>query len=265
MDYKESCATILLCIASVDGDVAQEEQNRISKIYGINEDVIADLVDKISNENLNLTDVLEEVAQSEEKYDLLNHIIMLCYSDGKYQKDEKIAVRNLCALLDISEDEIEKAEKDIAIDNAKQKVSGIFSHFDNKEEFKKGLKRFAEGTKKTAKAVGEKITGSTKGVTASVANGLGSLNTRISFALASAKKTKQENEALRAELKNNALNETVKQSVIKKLNTKITGLKSQLEAEKQRNDENEEIIALLQMQIEDLKQTRELAENTKTA
>lgn len=262
---KESFAKILICIAAINGEIAEEEKSRITELYGIDEDRLNVIVDEALNNDSSLFDAIDIVSQSQEKADFLNDIIMICYSDGKYQKDERIAVKNLCGLLDISEEELTKAEKNIAIENAKKKVNGVFSHFENKEELKKGFKRFAEGTKKTAKSVGDKITGSTKSVTASVSNGLGALNTRVSFAIASAKKTKQENEALRAELKSNALSETVKQSIIKKLNTKISSLKAQLEIEKQRNDENEEIIALLQMQIDDLKQTRDVAENIKTA
>ena len=264
-NLNESFAIVLLCIASADGTVDEGEKNRISELYSIDENRMDTLNEELMDNKLDIVAALEQVSFSEEKVGFINNIISVCYSDGKYQKDEKEAVRNLCALLDISDDILAKAEKSAAITGAKQRITGMVGRFDSKEDIKSGFKKFAKGAKNSTKNLEHRIVDSSKSVSATVSNGLGSLNTRISFALASAKKTKQENEKLRAELKNNALSETVKQNVIMKLNAKITVLKSQLEEEKKRNDENEEIIALLQMQIDDLKQTCELAENTKTA
>ena len=79
------------------------------------------------------------------------------------------------------------------------------------------------------------------------------------------KKAKEENKELREQLKKNNLTEAVKQKVIVQLAAKIASLKEQLQNEKKRNQQNEEMIRELQAQIEDLLLTMEVAENAKTA
>ena len=250
-NIKKNCATILACLATIDGNVDSDEISIIAELYGISNDELYEVLTEI--DTLDLADLLYQVSDSDEKYELLNNMILLCRADGKYDKEEKMAVRNICNVLDISEEAVTKAEKTIVVDIAKDKVSGLIKRFESKEEIKSGLKGVFE------------ISESGTSVSHSVANGLGALNTRVSLALASAKKTKQENEQLREQLKSTTLTETVKQNVIVKLNSRISELKSQIEYEKQRNERNEEIIALLQSQIDELSETREMAEKSEIA
>ena len=78
-------------------------------------------------------------------------------------------------------------------------------------------------------------------------------------------KAKEENKALREQLKKVTLTETIKQKVIVQLGAKITSLTEQLHAERKRNEQNEEMIRALQAQIDDLIETMEVAQSVKTA
>ena len=66
-------------------------------------------------------------------------------------------------------------------------------------------------------------------------------------------------------MKKTTITEAVKQKIILQLNSKISSLKMELKREKERNEQNEEIIKLLQAQLEDLEKTIEAAEAAKTA
>ena len=70
---------------------------------------------------------------------------------------------------------------------------------------------------------------------------------------------------LREQLKKTTLTETIKQKVIVQLGAKIATLTEQLQAERKRNQQNEEMIRELQAQIDDLMETMEVAQNAKTA
>ena len=112
---------------------------------------------------------------------------------------------------------------------------------------------------------GKKAMDGSKTALRSVTDGLNTIGSKISFSLESAKKAKEENKELREQLKKNNLTEAVKQKVIVQLAAKIASLKEQLQNEKKRNQQNEEMIRELQAQIEDLLLTMEVAENAKTA
>ena len=99
----------------------------------------------------------------------------------------------------------------------------------------------------------------------SVADGLNMVGSKIAFSLESAKKAKEENKALREQLKKTTLTEAIKQKVIVQLGAKIANLTEQLQTERKRNQQNEEMIRELQAQIDDLMETMEVAQNAKTA
>lgn len=79
------------------------------------------------------------------------------------------------------------------------------------------------------------------------------------------KRTRQENAELREKLKSDTVSEAVKQKVIAMLHSKIRSLNEQLQEEKNRNDQNEEMIKMLQEQLADLESTMETAQKAKIA
>ena len=175
-----------------------------------------------------------------------------------YSIVEQNGMRDICILLDYSLLDLRKLEAEFEKD-AQEKEDDEEVSFD----FKRAAGVMAKVGKKVAKKTASTIAEEGNDFAHAVAGGIGFVGSKISSTLATAKKVREENEALREELGKMTLSETVKQKVIMQLNDKVSFLKKQLDEERQRNKKNEEIILLLEEQIADLAATIEIAEKAK--
>lgn len=253
MDRNEQKAYLemLLYIATLDG-TADDEELALFREIAIANDMSEQEIDEMKIDVLGgivaVEDIAKNIKDDDTKASLLGELITLCYIDGEYSKAEKEGMIEICNLLEIDGSVLKKIEHSFAIDEGKKKIMS-------------GIGAVGTGIAK----LGEKGLAGSKMAGKSIAKGMGFVSTKVSDAFASAKKIKQENIQLREILKKNAISETVKQKVILQLNEKITSLTVQLNAERERNKRNEEMIALLQAQLEDLTLTLETAEDAKTA
>lgn len=241
----------LIYIASADDNLDDSEIgffNKISEEIGLSTEEIDEICREKEQCSIGLEEILSEIESTETKMTLLRMLLELCHVDGKYSAEEKEGMKNICGMLGIEVKELKKLEVEYFANEGKRAI-------------KKGY-----GTIKTGVvfAGGKSIQGG-KFVASKIAKGLGKVNTKLSDAMANAKKLREENKKLREELKGTTINESVKQKIILKLNAKVSALTDELKREKARNDQNEEIIRLLKEQLEDLELTLEVAEATKTA
>lgn len=85
-----------------------------------------------------------------------------------------------------------------------------------------------------------------------IAGGLGAGAMAVGATVAEGTKSKKENAELREKLRNSNQSNATKQQIIKELNLKLNRLRSELEAEKKKNNKSQEKIASLEEQIEDI-------------
>jgi uncharacterized tellurite resistance protein B-like protein len=245
----------IMYIASADNRVSEEEFEYflgIAVSNGLTEEDATSIRLEIESNTLLLSEILKEITNEKTKKKLIHDLLLICLTDGDYSVAEQNGIKDICGLLEISDKKLVQYEREAKFIHTTQKASNSV------------LGAINAGTKGTAR-LGKKAFDGSKTALRSVADGLNTIGSKISFSLESAKKAKEENKELREQLKKNTLTEAVKQKVIIQLAAKIASLKEQLQNEKKRNQQNEEMIRELQAQIEDLLLTMEVAENAKTA
>ena len=77
--------------------------------------------------------------------------------------------------------------------------------------------------------------------------------------ISAAKKSKEENEKLRGELKKTTMDNKAKQKVIEKINRQLEQVKAELEEERAKAKKNEDRIRLMEEQLDDLMETLRVA------
>lgn len=249
MDKQEGiiCLEALLFISSIDEDFDESEKIFVAefgKELGFSNEETDAILSNMNEEDRSLEEILAEIENEETKISLLNILIDLCHADGKYSKAEKNGVAEISRMLNVDGKTLKKLEMEYIARGGKQ-------------AFWKGVGAVKNGL---AFVGGKGVAGGKF-----VASGIGKAGSKLADAVKSAKKQREENKKLRAELKKTTITEAVKQKIILQLNSKISSLKMELKREKARNEQNEEIIKLLQAQLEDLEKTIEAAEAAKTA
>lgn len=245
----------LMFIASADNSISEEEFEYFLEVAVSNrltEEDATSIRLEIASNTLSLSAILNEITDEKIKKKLVHDLVLICLADGDYSVAERNGIKDICNLIEISDKKLVQYEREAKFIHTTQKVSNSVIG---------AINAGANGTMN----LGKKALDSSKTAFRSVTDGLNTIGSKISFTLESAKKAKEENKKLREQLKKTTLTEAVKQKVIMQLAAKIANLKDQLQAEKKRNQKNEEMIRELQAQIEDLMLTMEVAENAKTA
>lgn len=245
----------LMYIAAADESISEDEYICFSKIAvnsGLTEDAVAEIKIEIEAGKADLQEILSGITDDKTKKKLLHDLLVICFADDSYSVAEQNGMREICALLNVGDKKLAQIEREAKISHSMQKASGSFLG---------AVNAGAVGTV----ALGKKAIDGSEVLFRSVADGLNTVGSKIAFSLESAKKAKEENKALREQLKKTTLTEAIKQKVIVQLGAKIANLTQQLQAERKRNQQNEEMIRELQAQIDDLMETMEVAQNAKTA
>ncbi len=239
--------TIML-IAASDDNIDDEEiayLKRIGKKIGLSDEDFSLAKECVLSKAETINDVTNKLQEKATKLSLLYELLVLCYADSVYTIVEKQGMRDLCIILGLESKELDTLEKSFSAVNS----------------MKSGMNSLG----KKLNILGEKSVEGGKKIAQSVASGIGTVGSKISLTIANSKQLKEENKNLREELKKITLSEAVKQKIVLQLNSKITSLKTALQAEKERNQKNEDMIKLLQEQISDLMLTVDVAEAAKTA
>jgi len=255
MEQKIEYLRTLMYIASVDDTVTDDEYacfTRIAIGNGLTEDVAACIKAEIESGEKDISSALSELTDNKAKKQLIRDLLSICYADGSYSIPEQSGIREICNVIGVENKQLKQLEFEAKIGNSMHKATGIV------------MSAVDECASETVELGKKTIIGSTK-LMRSVSDGLNTVGSKISFSLESAKKAKEENKALREQLKKTTLTEAIKQKVIVQLGAKISALTEQLQVEKKRNEQNEEMIRELQSQIDDLMATMEVAQNAKTA
>lgn len=257
MLHQEKIAFIktLLFIAMNDNELSEEEEKYFQELgasLDITSEELFEIKDEIFFHLCSIDSILDEIHTDEVKETLIRELLSLCFLDNNYSDEERQGIITICEFLNFDINYFEELEHFYEVENKKN----IFNKF---------VKKTIETSKITLRTLGKRIQNDSQVVSQSVSKGVKLLNQKISSSIEIARKTKEENEELREKLKNNTLTEAIKQKVIIQLNNKILNLTAQLKAEKERNDKNEEMIELLQLQIQELIETKEVAESIKTA
>ena len=92
-----------------------------------------------------------------------------------------------------------------------------------------------------------------------VAGGLGVLGAGIATNAADGAKAKKQNKELRDALRQHNVDSATKQKIITQLNARIEELENALAEERRKSSVNEETIRILQEQLDDVLETREVA------
>jgi len=245
----------LMYIASVDNTISDDELVCFTKIAmnnGLSESEVCEIKSEIECGNGDLSIILAEISDEKTKKKLLHDLLVICLADDNYSVAEQSGMRDICCVFGVSEKKLAQLEREAKMTHSVKKASGSVLG---------ALNAGASGTI----ALGKKAVDGGGVLLHSVADGLNTVGSKIAFSLESAKKAKEENKALREQLKKVTLTETIKQKVIVQLGAKIASLTEQLHAERKRNEQNEEMIRALQAQIDDLTETMEVAQNAKTA
>ncbi len=241
----------LIYISSADGEITEAEKEYfVEKGHelGLAAEEIDDICSEIANDCICLGEILEKVESDETKTELIKTLVDLCHADGKYSADEKNGMAEICSMLGLDSKILRKIE-----------IERIAK--EGKDVIKKGFSALKSGLS----FAGEKSVEGSKAVASGIAAGVGKASSKVSDAVASYKKLREENKQLREELKKTTVTEAVKQNIILQLTDKVTSLTTELKRERERNNRNEEIIKLLQAQLDDLEKTIEVAEEVKTA
>lgn len=246
---------VLMYMTCADDMITEDEYVCFSEIAlanGLSEETAAEIRVEIETGNTDLVAILSEITEEKTKKKLLHDLLLICLADDNYSIAEQSGMRDICIALNVSEKKLVRFEREAKMAHSMQKASGAA---------RGAINASATGTV----ALGKKAIDGSSSFIHSVANGLNTVGAKISFSLESAKKAKEENKALREQLKKTTLTETIKQKVIMQLGAKIASLMEQLQEEKKRNQQNEEMIRELQAQIDDLVATMEVAQSAKTA
>lgn len=268
MNERESISylKILLYIAASDQNISEDEMvyfNKAGKELNIPDSEISNIINSITNGTLSIENAAGEITDKDTKLSLVEELLNVCYADGNYSLAEKIGISDICILLNIESEDLQKLERKIetknkikvAINNSKSvgdkligKVSSAFNY--GKSNISTAGKKIADGSSELAHAI---------------SSGVSTIGSKISLSMENVKRTRQENAELREKLKSDTVSEAVKQKVIAMLHSKIRSLNEQLQEEKNRNDQNEEMIKMLQEQLADLESTMETAQKAKIA
>lgn len=248
---KELFIKALIYIATIDDELDEAEKAFFVEAggkLGLTESDINKIYEEMTFGTEELGQILAGIESAEVKNSLLSTLIDICYIDGKYSEIEKAGMAEICNMLDVDSKVLKKIEME---------------HWS--EEGKQVLRKGMDILKYGAHVAGEKSLQGGKFVATGIVSGLGKVSSKLSDAMASAKKLHNENKELRAELKKSTITDAIKQKIILQLNSKIMELTAELKREKERNNQNEEIIKLLQAQLDDLEKTLEIAEDTEIA
>lgn len=255
MEHTIQYLKVLMYIAAADEGIADDEFSCFNKIAvnsGLSEEDVAEIKAEIESGDIDLYAVLSEITDDKLKKKLLHDLLVICLADDNYSVAEQSGMRDICLVLSVGEKKLAQLEREAKLTHSVKRASGSVLE---------ALNAGASGTF----ALGKKAVDGGAVLLHSIADGINTAGSKISFSLESAKKAKEENKALREQLKKVTLTETIKQKVIVQLGAKITSLTEQLHAERKRNEQNEEMIRALQAQIDDLIETMEVAQSVKTA
>lgn len=242
---------ILLYVATLDDSVDDKELamfEEVARASDIEQAEIDEMKIFVLGGILSIEEMAKDIIGRDVKLALIEDLIALCFVDGEYSPEEKEGMSKICDLLSVDSAELKKIERSYLFEEGKKKI-------------KSGIGFIGNGLA----TLGEKGLATGKIASKGIAKGLGIVSTKVSDTFASMKRLKQENLQLREMLKKTTISEAVKQKVIVQLNDKISSLTNQLKAERERNQRNEEMIALLQAQLDDLAITLETAEEAKVA
>ena len=246
---------ILMFIASADDTITEDEYDCFTNLAienGLSEETVTNIKEEIISGDIDISMVLSELTDDRLKKQLINDLILICYSDGHYSITEQNGIKDICNALGITKKQLAQIEAEAKMSNVAHRTAKTIVGV---------LSNGAAGTAKVGKMA---LIGGKK-LIHSLANGINTVGAKVRFSLESAKKAKEENETLREQLKKTTLTEAIKQKIIIQLNAKIANLIEQLQEEKKRNKKNEEMIRELQSQIDDLRATLEVAKDVKTA
>ena len=272
-ELKKAYLQGMVYIACSDGKLEDDEKAFfVSKGHdlGMKQIAIDSAIQEVTDGDQFIEEILDKLAISDQKEAFLEDLIKLCFIDGEYSVDEQLGIRNIARYLDIELDTIKRLE--LACGEMKEENSDSDPDEDAKSglgqalQFGKDLARITHKViKKSSRIIFNKVSKGSAAAASSVSKGIGFVGSRLSIAVANAKKLREENQALREELGKTTFTEAVKQKVVLKLNSRVALLNDQLRMEKERNQKNEEMIELLEAQLEDVLATLDAAENAQTA
>ena len=255
----KSFLRIMMIIASSDGVLSDDEmqlfykQGKELRVPPEEVQTIRESITIGEDMLLQLGEECSYISTASLKSKLLRELIALCYADGEYSEQEAAGMRAICSFVRMDLADLEKAEKSfLFMSKSKARIAAETG-------------RVLAAGKSAGKTVGTKIANGASLTAHAIAQGMTTIGSKLSVTIESAKKAKEENKILREKLKEGTITEAVKQKVILKLGNKIHTLSMQLAEEKKRNEQNEEKIALLQAQIDDLKLTLQTAEDATSA
>lgn len=268
MSERESISylKILLYIAASDRNISEDEMayfNKAGKELNIPDSEISDIINSITNGTLSIENAAREITDKDTKLSLVEELLNICYADGNYSLAEKIGISDICILLNIESEDLQKLERKI---EAKNKIRAMINNSKSAGDklIGKVFSAFNYG-KINISTAGQKIADGSSELAHAISSGVSTIGSKISLSMENVKRTRQENAELREKLKSDTVSEAVKQKVIAMLHSKIRSLNEQLQEEKNRNDQNEEMIKMLQEQLADLESTMETAQKAKIA
>ena len=255
-EEKISYFKTMFFIMMIDENVSSEEMELFGEIgmsAGLSFNEITGIQNSMNSNADTLQMVVEGIKDYTTKIELVGDLLSLCYADGEYSIAEQLGVRDICGVLDVDISDLLALEDEIR------------TAHECKSKFLNGTSFFNDvinSVSVNSAVVGTKVKSTGKSFAHSISKGVNLASSKISsFSIEGIKKLKQENEELKEHLKTNVISEDTKQKVILQLNSKIDILTAQLKAEKERNIHNEEIIAYLEAQIDELIDTIEFAES----
>ena len=197
---KELFIKSLIYIATIDDELNQSEKDffiGVGEDLGLSNSDVDRVYTEMTSGTEDLREILAGIESDEVKRSLLGTLLDICYIDGKYSEIEKAGMAEICAMLDVDSNVLKRIE---------------IEHWS--KEGKQVLKKGMDILKYGAHVASKKSIQGGKFVATEIASGLGKISSKLSDALASAKKLHNENKELRAELKKTTLTEAIKQKII---------------------------------------------------
>ena len=116
MEHTEKIAYLkaLIYIATADDTIDESEREKFSQlghIYGLNEDEINSIADRVINKAETLEEILGNISTRQTKLLLVYDLLAICYADGCYSLAEKNAMRSIVNMLHIEEAKLTALEE----------------------------------------------------------------------------------------------------------------------------------------------------------
>ena len=253
-EERNSYIKALLFIALSDQSLEQEEVDHLIKVgekNGLSREESEDLMYESLCSKETLREILDGIEKKDTKEELIRDLLVICYADGHYSKQEWEGVSIISNMLGIKgktlgkiHDEVRPKEKRRNKD--KKKIDGALASI--KDNIADALEAGLDGIDSAKDFV---VDGGADAVHA-IAHSLSRFGETISVTLASAKAIKEQNVALRKRLEQSQFNEATKQKIIIKLDAEIENLRAQLQEEEEKGQMHAEAIEEMNAALNEL-------------